>query len=392
MRAIKNGERDEAIAYLLESLEFDHKDDAVFLALGFLYLKKKDYNKAEEYLDRSITKSMQKYKGGSRAIAWIALGQVYFETKQYRLMSTAFKEAQAHLGENGYSLYPSIAGALDCLGQHENAEEIVKLAERHNLQAQMRLSRIDFATACGNYELAKKLSTDRPSLGIHIMTGGGKMFWICRMFRPKHDKRAIDYLWEGGFADLAGLQVGDIITEVNGIPLEKKEPSKALQSSKYGDTVTLLVKRGSSVFPSEVVLDYDYYLSRKASTIDKGSEVYALSQKEHTILEGFYNNGFISILDISSQGLDNSGRHKIAVTTKFLQDAPAAGDEHYRINIAHYSKTNQVIGGYSTFVNENPVGTFNRILAGKIITRTYLLDSPELSKLIHTSKVSLVKK
>ena len=258
------GLRDTAIAYYSEALEVDPGNTIALFTLGMGNMARKDYYQAKKYLKKIVERRRQ--KEWILSVAWAAMGRVYFETRQYQQMHDAFEKAHEYTKRNSYVFYPQLAGALECLGQNERAEEIYAQATEHYPQYQVKRYRIDFAVACGNYGLAKKLSTDILSLGIDLEIPHRENLvqtWFVRKSDLMNDERAIRYLWRDGFADLAGLQVGDIITELNGTSMSGVEIDNALRSSKYGSTINLTVVRDTVSFPLEIVLDYDYYLSRK---------------------------------------------------------------------------------------------------------------------------------
>jgi putative serine protease PepD len=59
-----------------------------------------------------------------------------------------------------------------------------------------------------------------------------------------------------GPADRAGLEPGDVITEVDGQPVASFEEFVVeIRTRRPGDTVTLTVERGSEEFEVDVVLD-----------------------------------------------------------------------------------------------------------------------------------------
>lgn len=207
------GLKDTAIAYYSEALEADPGNTLALFALGLGNMARKDYYQAKKYLKRIVERRRQ--KEWILSVAWAAMGQVYFETKQYQQMHDAFEKAHEYAERDSHIFYPHLAGALECLGQNERAEAIYGQATKHYLQNQISDHRIDFTAACGNYGLAKRLSTDRLSLGIDLEIYFKDRLWAVRKSDLKNDKRAIFYLWRGGFADLVGLQVGDIITELN---------------------------------------------------------------------------------------------------------------------------------------------------------------------------------
>ena len=65
------------------------------------------------------------------------------------------------------------------------------------------------------------------------------------MFDVEKDDLRVDDLSDKGPAQKAGLKVGDVITEIDGIKLKKRgDLFDHMRKKKAGDTITVLVERG----------------------------------------------------------------------------------------------------------------------------------------------------
>lgn len=89
---------------------------------------------------------------------------------------------------------------------------------------------------------------DRPTIGVSIYTSTYNEYYNV-------DGLVVSAIVEGGAAEKAGMQVGDIIKAIDGLELnEFSDLSKALDSYKVGDKVTLDVERKGENIKVEIIL------------------------------------------------------------------------------------------------------------------------------------------
>ena len=88
---------------------------------------------------------------------------------------------------------------------------------------------------------------DRAALGVRVYTSSNSYY--------STDGVTISEVIDGGSADQAGLEAGDIITAINGIEVNSyADLSKILDSKAVGDEVTVTVKRNDKPMDFKVVL------------------------------------------------------------------------------------------------------------------------------------------
>jgi tetratricopeptide (TPR) repeat protein len=219
--------------------------------IGRFYYGKEKLDLAEKYLKESI-KIDNEYE-----LAWITLGWLYWKKGQYKKMNAAFKQAVKVLKyKEDTSYYIGLGASYYYLGNYSKAEELFKHAEKLIKNDDERLDLVSFwillAAKQGDFGLVKKLWSDSPSLGVHTAI--------------ENNEGLIHFIWKGHLAELAGLQVGDRIVNIDGEPLVDNGSLKwIVKKLEYGKSIDVVIRRGEQKFTKRIVLDYLHYLPQSVS-------------------------------------------------------------------------------------------------------------------------------
>jgi len=230
----------------LEAINLNSNNHRLQENIGRFYTNIGQYDTAERYLKEAIEIKPEDSK------SWNSLGWLYRDTEKYPDMRDAFGNAIKFRDKMVPWDYIGLGESYLYLKNTEKAEHAFSEALRadNSLDNEINLIKLKIAIANNNYAAAQRLLKKAPFLGIHF-TYIDKKIKVTRVVK-------------GSLADLAGLEINDIITTINGKPLESvKATLNYIKKMEFGQSLDLAIERDARTTPFKIVFDFDYYLANK---------------------------------------------------------------------------------------------------------------------------------
>eukprot|EP01125_Pyxidicula_operculata_P011157 TRINITY_DN3646_c0_g2_i10.p1 TRINITY_DN3646_c0_g2~~TRINITY_DN3646_c0_g2_i10.p1 ORF type:complete len:703 (+),score=151.99 TRINITY_DN3646_c0_g2_i10:3518-5626(+) len=137
-QALGLGNQDNAISFLMRSIESDSSDGQTWYLLGRCYMAQRQYRKAYDAYQQAV------YRDGRNPTFWCSIGVLYYQINQYRDALDAYSRAirlNPYLSEVWYdlgTLYESCKQFSDSLDAYQRAADL----DPNNKHIQQRLALI----------------------------------------------------------------------------------------------------------------------------------------------------------------------------------------------------------------------------------------------------------
>lgn len=221
----------EALETLPENYLHGMGEANIHFEIGTCYTKLHRYSDAVEAVRKSD--SLYPYPDYlATHCAW--LGMVYSRMEDYTRSELYWQKATERDPQQS-TYYAGLANNSVRLGHYDKAQEAIdkgrQVAVTADAKEEFNEAQIIVHLAKGNYQEAHRLTGDARVLGAHLLDAGS-------------GEVAVNYVFEGGPAHLAGLAAGDKIECVNGKPVKSvNEVFSALSSVPFAATAAVRINR-----------------------------------------------------------------------------------------------------------------------------------------------------
>lgn len=256
VNAYKNtGQKGRAIETQKNYLAINNPNDSNgFVTLSLLYCENKQYDEAITSAKRAIELEP------NNAVAYNNLGFAYGEGKKYDEAIESLTKAIAFV-PNEPVFRNNMGNFLFDKGDYSKAVEAFnKAVELKPSNADYLLNLTHSYLCMGRYDEA--IASVNKAIELRTIVGIGVRFII------KGGYPVINYLEEAGPAKKAGVEVGDVIKEIDGKSTEEWDIKKVVQQTRgnQGTLVALKIERKDSKKPVEKLITRETFIGKSAAS------------------------------------------------------------------------------------------------------------------------------
>ena len=291
------------------------------IMIGACYTQLGRYGEAIAVLNKAIS-----FYQNAAAYGW--LGRACFEMQNYLDAMRNYQKA-IDLDPTGCENYVGVAQAASRSGQFDIVQKAIDGSQgtkcSEDNQSELRDVQLLPLLSKRSYDDAHRLAGDRNMIGVDIRQ-------ILGTVRILH-------VFDGGPAQLAGLEVGDVFESVNGTPIRSMgELGSTLKSVPFSSTAVIRVTRNGSVQEKNVVVGIPSNLaelSAAASQPFPGAETGDISAKAE------------------KSSSPSSAKSSLAINRIEVKPAAVRAGETFSIEISYTAAT----GGQITYTYSVHVAT-----------------------------------